>query len=70
MLIEKWLENQHRVKLAGKMAVESARKAGVPAYYRDRVLGGIVKEMPDGRRQLIEIDGDRDIVKETLGPRS
>lgn len=71
MIVEKWRENEAKVKRAGALAVEAARKAGVPAYYRDAELGsGIVKEMPDGTRHLIQVVCDEDIVKETFGPRS
>ena len=54
MLLDKWRQNEDRVRQAGTIAIEQARKTGVPAYYRDLSLGdGIVKEMPDGSRVLL-----------------
>ena len=54
MLLDKWRENEDRVRQAGTIALKQAREAGVPAYYRDPSLGeGVVKEMPDGNRVLI-----------------
>jgi hypothetical protein len=55
MLLDKWRKNKDCVRQAGAIARERARTAGVPAYYRDPSLGdGIVKEMPDGRRILVD----------------
>ena len=70
MIVEKWHQNEASVLRAGELAVDAARKAGVPAYYTDPSIGeGIVKELPDGTRQLVRVDGDRDIVLGTFGPR-
>jgi hypothetical protein len=42
----------------------------VAAYYIDESLGdGIVKEMPDGTRQLIDSSMDGDVVLQTRSPR-
>ena len=69
MLLEKWRENERRVQEVGHTAIAQARAAGVPAYYRDPSLGeGIVKEMPDGRRLLIEDDTGEDRLIAELGP--
>ena len=71
MIIEKWRANESKIKRSGPLAIEAARKAGVPAYYRDLELGeGIVKEMPDGSRHLVEIVDGKDLVRKTFGPRS
>ena len=68
MIIDKWRENELRVREMGKLAREEARKAGVPSYYRDRAFGeGIVREMPDGSRQLIGAVSDEEIVKAAFG---
>lgn len=70
MLIEKWHQNELDVLRAGELALEAARKAGVAAYYTDPSLGdGIVKEFPDGTRQVVVVDGDEDVILGTLGPR-
>lgn len=71
MIIDKWRENEAKVKRAGMLAVDAARRAGVPAYYRDATLGsGIVKEMPDGTRHMIKVVGDQDMIVETFGPKT
>jgi hypothetical protein len=45
-------------------------EAGVPVYYLDNALGeGIVKEMPDGTRHLIEVRDGNEIVLQTFAPR-
>lgn len=70
MLLEKLRKNKDRIKAAGRIAVEQAKAAGVPSYYRDPKLGDrLIREMPDGSRMAIEIvDGeDRDI--ENVEPR-
>lgn len=37
--------------------------AGRPVYYSDkRFPGGIVKEHPDGRRQLVAVEGESEII--------
>lgn len=57
------------MRLAGRRAVEQAKRAGVPAYYMDPALGdGIVKEFPDGTRQRIKLQDDEDVVLEILSP--
>lgn len=71
MIIDKWRENEAKVKRAGVLAVDAARRAGVPAYYRDAALGsGIIKEMPDGTRHMIEVVGDEDVIVESFVPKA
>lgn len=67
MLLDKWRKNKDRVRQAGAIARERARTAGGPAYYRDASIGdGLVKEMPDGRRVLVdEADDFLDDVERT-----
>ncbi len=70
MLLDTWTRNQARVRLAGVLALEQAKAAGVAAYYRDPSLGqGLVKELPDGRRLLVDVAGQEERVTATLGPR-
>jgi hypothetical protein len=69
MIIEQWRRNEARVRQAGRIAIEEARRAGAPAYYHDPKAGGIVREMPDGSRQLVAVVGGQDIVMQELGPR-
>lgn len=69
MIIDQWHRNETKVRQAGRIAVEEARRAGAPAYYHDQKAGGLVREMPDGSRQLVEILDGEDVVVEQLGPR-
>lgn len=69
MLLDKWRENAERVRQVGRIAVEKARAASVCAYYRDQALGGIIKEMPDGQRLLVDVTGQEDHVRAVFGPR-
>ena len=71
MLLEKWQENEDRVRQMGVEAITRARAAGVPSYYMDPSVGdGIIKEMPDGTRILLDPSVDEEKVLKTLGPRS
>lgn len=70
-LLEKAQANAAEIQRAGLLALEDARRAGVPAYYIDPALGaGIIREMPDGTRQRLVVDGGREVVAEVFGPRS
>lgn len=71
MILEKLKQNREQVRKMGALAVESARKAGVPAYYRLRGSnsGEIVREMPDGKRQVVLLSSGSEIVVRTLKPR-
>lgn len=69
MIIEQWRRNEAKVRQADRIAIEEARRAGSPAYYHYSGAGGIVREMPDGSRQLVEVIGGRDIVVQELEPR-
>ena len=69
MLLEKAREHAEEVRRAGADAAKVALSAGVPVYYFDDKLGGgIIKEMPDGRRFRIAIDGGSEIVTEAFLP--
>jgi hypothetical protein len=70
MLLDKWQRNQARVRQAGLLALEQAKQAGVAAYYRDPSAGdGLVKELPDGSRVLVDVTGQEERVTAILGPR-
>ncbi len=70
MLLDRWQRNQARVRQAGVVALQQAKEAGVAAYYRDPSAGdGLVKEMPDGSRLLVEVTGHEERVTAILGPR-
>jgi hypothetical protein len=67
MIIEKWRRNAARIRQAGHIARARAQAAGIPVYYTDRsIADGIIREMPDGTRHLIEIIDGEDVVKGTL----
>ena len=70
MLLDILHQNKERIAQAGPKAIRRALEAGVPVYYIDRALGdGIVKEMPDGTRHLIDVKDGNEIVLQTLAPR-
>jgi hypothetical protein len=65
MLLDILHQDEERIAQAGLKAIKKALEAGVPVYYLDNALGeGIVKEMPDGTRHLIDVrDGDEVILQ-------
>lgn len=57
------------IRTAGGRAASDMLRAGVAIYYMDAALAdGIIKELPDGTRQRVEIGDEDDIVLETLPP--
>ncbi|GGK39475.1 hypothetical protein [Salinarimonas ramus] len=71
MLFDKARQNELAIRRMGVKAVAEARKAGVAAYYVEPAFGdGIVKEMPDGTRHLIEAANGTDVVIRSIAPRS
>ena len=70
VLFERIRENADAIRQVGDRAVEEARKLGVPSHYCDPALGdGIIRELPDGTRQLVELKDGEEVVVETFGPR-
>ena len=53
MIFDKARENADAIRGIGADAAERAKAAGVPVYYDDPALGGVVKEMPDGSKALV-----------------
>lgn len=48
-------------------AAKSHLAAGRPIYYGDeRYRGSVVKEYPDGRRELVKFENDAEVVVRTL----
>ena len=71
LLFEKIRENADEIRRIGERAVQEARLLGVPTHYMDPALcDGIVRELPDGTRQHIELKNNEEIVVETFGPRA
>lgn len=57
------------IRTAGGRAAAEMQRAGVAVYYMDdAVSDGIIRELPDGTRQKVEIGDDEDIVLATLPP--
>jgi hypothetical protein len=70
MLLEKAKKHAVEIRQAGAEAAKLALAAGVPVYYFDDSLGeSIIKEMPDGTRFRIAVDGSEEIVPETASPK-
>ena len=70
MLLEKARKHADEIRQAGAEAVKLALAAGVPVYYLDDSLGeSIIKEMPDGTRFRIAIDGREEIVSDAILPK-
>jgi len=70
MLLDILHQDEGRIAQAGPKAIKKALEAGVAVYYVDNAVGeGIVKEMPDGTRHLIEIFDGAEIVLQTFAPR-
>lgn len=70
MLLDVLHKSEDRIAQAGPTAIKRALEAGVPVYYLDDALGeGIVKEMPDGTRHLIDLRDGAEFVLQTFAPR-
>lgn len=55
----------------GEVAIAKARRAGVPAVYKEPALGpGLIREMPDGTRERFERREGKVVVLERLAPRT
>ena len=55
------------IRTAGGRAAADMKRAGVAVYYMDDALSnGIIKELPDGTRQKVEIGDEGDVVLDTL----
>ena len=71
VLFEKIRENADAIRQIGERAIQEARRLGVPYHYMDPSLcDGIIREMPDGTRQRVELKNGEEVVVETFGPRA
>jgi len=69
MLLDLLRQDEERIALAGRKAIKKALEAGVPVYYADDSLGpGIVREMPDGTRHMIEFEAGIEVILQTFAP--
>ncbi len=70
VLFDKFGKNADAICRVGERAVREAKELGVPCHYMDPSLcDGIIREMPDGTRQHVELKDGVEIVVETFGPR-
>jgi hypothetical protein len=70
MLLHLLHQSEERIAQAGPKAIKKALEAGVAVYYFDKALGdGIVREMPDGTRHLIELSNGIEVVLQKFAPR-
>lgn len=70
LLLDVLHQDRENIAQAGIKAIKKALEAGVPVYYIDAGLGeGIIKEMPDGSRYLIEVHDGDEVVLQTFAPR-
>lgn len=70
MLLERTDEIADDLRKMGQRALNEASRAGVPAYFMDPRLGeGIIRRLPDGTLQRVELDdAGRDVLIEVLKP--
>ena len=69
-MFDKLRENADAIRRVGERAVQEARRLGVPSHHVDAtVCAGIIREMPDGSRQRVELRDGREIVVESLRAR-
>jgi hypothetical protein len=60
VLFDKAREKKEALETLGLRALESAHRVGSPAYYMDPDYGDqIVREFPDGRRELVDGHTDK-----------
>ncbi len=53
-----------RLKQFKARAIEKARRAGFPAYYIEDCIGeGVIRQMPDGRKERIVVQQGKAIVE-------
>ena len=70
MLLDILRQDEELIAQAGPKVIKKALEAGVAAYYLDNTLGeGIIKEMPDGTRHLIDLRDGEEIILQTFGRR-
>jgi hypothetical protein len=71
VLFDKIQENADAIRQIGERAIQEARRLRVPSHYMDPSLcDGIIREMPDGTRQHVELKNGEEVVVETFGPRA
>lgn len=67
MLLENATKYAEAIRTAGQRAIRRAKLAGAPVYYMDpSISDGIIRELPDGSRQVVEIGDGADVVIRNL----
>ena len=67
VLFDALRKNSDAIRRVGERAAEEARRLGVPCHYMDAaVCAGIIREMPDGSRQRVELRDGREVVVKSL----
>jgi hypothetical protein len=70
MLLDILRQDEELIAQAGPKVIKKALEAGVAVYYLDNTLGeGIIKEIPDGTRHLIDLRDGEEIILQTFGRR-
>lgn len=70
MLLENAAKYEDAINSAGERAMQRAKRVGAPVFYMDATItDGIIRELPDGSRQRVEIRGGEDVVLEELATR-
>jgi len=70
MLLENAAAHARALATMGQRAITQAKRSGAPAYYMERELGdAIVRELPDGTRQIVKLLAGQAIVVRDLPPR-
>ncbi|MFN3672928.1 MAG: hypothetical protein ACK4VM_13575 [Bosea sp. (in: a-proteobacteria)] len=71
MLFEMLRKNADAISQIGEQAVREAKALGVPAHYTDpSVCEGIIRELPDGTKQRVELKDGVEIVVATVRSRA
>lgn len=69
MLLENATKYEEAIRTAGRRAMLRAKLVGAPVYYMDPAISdGIIRELPDGSRQVVEIGQGEDTVLKSLEP--
>jgi hypothetical protein len=67
MLLENAIKYEEAITTAGRRAMQRAKLAGAPVYFMDpSISDGIIREMPDGSRDVVEISDGEDLVLRNL----
>ena len=67
VLFDALRDHADAIRQVGERAAEEARRLGVPCHYMDATISaGIIRELPDGSRQRVELRDGREVVVGTF----